>query len=154
MIKHFLILFLLFTSAAAVTAAQDGRVIARIEFEGLQQIKPDEAQASSGLKTDQPFKVEEVDAAAQRLLDSGFFKQIGYRTKTVGNKVTITFQVEEARSGDSPVIFDNFIWFTDEEVANAVRQTVPTFDGNALDDGNNNRNFVQSQPCSPFTCAQ
>jgi hypothetical protein len=25
---------------------------------------------------------------------------------------------------------------------------------NALDDANNNRNFVQSQPCSPFTCAQ
>jgi hypothetical protein len=23
---------------------------------------------------------------------------------------------------------------------------------NALDDANNNRNFVQSQPCSPFTC--
>ena len=25
---------------------------------------------------------------------------------------------------------------------------------NALDDANNNTNFVQSQPCSPFTCAQ
>jgi hypothetical protein len=25
---------------------------------------------------------------------------------------------------------------------------------NALDDANNNKNFVQSQPCSPFTCAQ
>src|SRR5256885_9440163 len=23
---------------------------------------------------------------------------------------------------------------------------------NALDDANNNHNFVQSQPCSPFTC--
>jgi hypothetical protein len=25
---------------------------------------------------------------------------------------------------------------------------------NALDDANNNKNFVQSKPCSPFTCAQ
>src|SRR6266850_6014829 len=106
LINHLLVLLFVLTTAAVITAAQDGRVIARIEFEGLQQTKPEEALAASGLKTDQPFKVEDVDDAAQRLLDSGIFKQIGYRTRTVGNKVTITFQVEEARSGDSPVIFD------------------------------------------------
>ena len=131
LINHLLILFFVFTTAAAITAAQDGRVIARIEFEGLQQIPPDEALATSGLKTDQPFKVEEVDAAAQRLLDSGIFKQIGYRTRTVGNKVTITFQVEEARGGDSPVVFDNFIWFTEEQLLDAVRREVPSFAGRA-----------------------
>lgn len=130
LINHLLILFLLFTTAAAVLAAQDGRVIARIEFEGLQQITPEEALATSELKTGQPFKVEEADAAAQRLLDSGIFKQIGYRTRTVGNRVTITFQVEEAR-GDSPVIFDNFIWFTEEQLLDAVRKEVPSFAGSA-----------------------
>ena len=140
LINHLLILFFVFTTAAAFTAAQDGRVqdgrvIVRIEFEGLQQIAPDEALATSGLKTDQPFKVEEVDAAAQRLLDSGIFKQIGYRTRTVGNKVTITFQVEEARGGDSPVIFDNFIWFTEEQLMDAVRREAPLFAGHAPNAG-------------------
>ncbi len=134
--NHLLILFLLFTTAAAVSAAQDGRVqdrrvIDRIEFSGLQQITPEEALATSELKTGQPFKVEEADAAAQRLLDSGIFKQIGYRTRTLGNKVTITFQVEEASSGDSPVIFDNFIWFTEEELMDAVRRELPSFAGRA-----------------------
>ncbi len=138
--NHLLILFLLFTTAAAVSAAQDGRVqdrrvIDRIEFSGLQQITPEEALATSELKTGQPFKVEEADAAAQRLLDSGIFKQIGYRTRTLGNKVTITFQVEEASSGDSPVIFDNFIWFTEEELMDAVRRELPSFAGRAPDVG-------------------
>jgi outer membrane protein assembly factor BamA len=110
-------------------------VIARIEFEGLRQVAPDEALATSGLKTGQPFKVEEVDAAAQRLLDSGIFKQIGYSTRTIGTKVTITFKVEEASGGDAPVVFDNFIWFTDEQLMDAVRSEVPLFTGRAPNAG-------------------
>lgn len=128
--NHLLILFL-FTAAAAFAAAQDARVIAKIEFEGLQQIKAEEALATSGLKADQPFKLEELDAAAQRMLDSGMFKQAGYRTRTAGNKVTITFQLEEAGGGDSPVAFDNFIWFTEEQLMDAVRRDVPLFSGRA-----------------------
>lgn len=136
LIKHLPILFFVFITVTAFTAAaQERRVIGRIEFEGLQQIPSDEALATSGLKPGQPFKVEEVDAAAQRLLDSGIFKQIGYRTRTAGNKVTITFQVEEATSGDSPVIFDNFIWFTEEQLMDAVRREVPSFAGHAPNAG-------------------
>ena len=129
--NHLLILFFVFITAAVFTVAQDNRVIGRIEFSGLQQVKSEEALATSGLKTDQPFKVEDIDAAAQRLVDSGVFKQIGYRTRTVGNKVTITFEVEEARGGDSPVIFDNFIWFTEEQLFDAVRRELPSFTGRA-----------------------
>jgi len=131
LINHLPILLLVITTVAFVSGAQTERVIARIAFEGLQQIKAEEALATSGLKTDQPFKVEAVDEAAQRLLDSGIFKQVGYRTTSVGNRVTITFHVEEASSGDSPVIFDNFIWFTDEQLKEAVRREVPTFAGRA-----------------------
>lgn len=133
--NHLLILFLLFTAAAALAIAQDARVISRIEFEGLQKIAADDALATSGLRVDQPFKVEAVDSAAQRLLDSGSFKQIGYRTRTAGNKVTITFQVEEASGGESPVVFDNFIWFTEEQLMEAVRQEVPLFAGRAPNAG-------------------
>ncbi len=135
LINHLLMLFFMFTAAAALTAAQDRRVIGGIEFEGLRQIAADEALATSGLKIGQIFKVEEVDAAAQRLLDSGTFKQIGYRTRTVGNKVTITFQVEEAVGSDSPVIFDNFIWFTEEQLMDAVRRELPLFAGRAPNAG-------------------
>ena len=135
LINHFLILILVCTTGAVLCAAQAERVIARIEFEGLQQVKPEEALATSGLKVDQPFKVQQVDEAAQRLLDSGIFKQIGYRTRTVGSKVTITFQVEEARSGDAPVVFDNFIWFTPEQLIDAVRREVPSFAGRLPNEG-------------------
>ena len=122
-------------SSAAARGAQEGRIIDRIEFEGLQQVSRDEALATSGLQTGRPFKVEEVDTAAQRLLDSGLFKQIGYRTHTSGNKITITFKLEEAVGGDSPVVFDNFIWFKDQQLTEAVRREVPSFAGRAPNAG-------------------
>ena len=47
----------------------------------------------------------------------------------------MTFQVEEMK-WDLPVVFDNFIWFTDEEIHNAVRRLVPKFGGYAPRSGN------------------
>lgn len=131
LINHLLIVCFVFTMSAALSIAQDGRIVDRIEFEGLKQITSNEALATSGLTVNQPFKVQEVDAAAQRLLDSGIFREVGYRTRTAGNKVTITFQVEEASAGDAPVVFDNFIWFTDDQLMEAVRREVPSFAGRA-----------------------
>ena len=130
-LTNHLLMLLTLTAAAAFAFAQDARVISRVEFEGIQQVAAEEALATSGLKAGQPFKLEEIDAAAQRLLDSGIFKQIGYRTRTAGNKVTIIFQVEEAGGGDLPVVFDNFIWFTEEQLMEAVRREVPLFAGRA-----------------------
>lgn len=131
--NHLLLLVIVVATAGAANPAlaQDARVISKIDFEGLQHTSAAEALATSGLKIDQPFRIDDVDTAAQRLLDSGLFKKIGYRTRTAGQKVNITFQVEEASSGDYPVVFDNFIWFTDEQLFAAVRREVPTFAGRA-----------------------
>lgn len=134
LINH-LLLVILVVASSAFTLGQDARVIEKIEFEGLKQVVAREALTTSGLQPDQPFKVDEVDAAAQRLLDSGLFNKIGYRTRTAGNKVTITFQVEEVKGGDAPVVFDNFIWFTDDQLMEAVRREVPPFAGTAPSGG-------------------
>lgn len=130
-LTNHLLIFALIAAAAALVSAQDARVVSKIEFEGLKQVKAEEALATSGLKPDQPFRIEAIDAAAQKLLDSGLFKQVGYGTRTTGNKVSITFKMEEAGGGDLPVLFDNFIWFTEEQLMDAVRREVPLFAGRA-----------------------
>ncbi len=135
LIKHWLIFATLLSITSAVAVAQDKRLIAGIEFEGLRQVTVQQAIATSGLAIGQPFKIEEVDAAAQKLIDSGLVKNLSYRTRTVGDKVTISFQVEEAKGGDSPVVFDNFIWFTDEQLLEAVHREVQTFSGRLPNEG-------------------
>ena len=118
--------------------AQAGQKIAKIEMEGLQALTAETVIATSGLKVGERFSVDATDEAAQRLLSSGLFKKVGYRTRNAGGNVTITFQLEEVKGQSSPVVFDNFIWFSDEELAAAIKREVPSFNGSAPDIGNTN----------------
>lgn len=107
--------------------------LAKIDFSGLQQHTKEEAISASGLQPGQVIDISILDAASQRLMDSGLFKKLSYRYRTDGDQATVTFQVEEDHSAASSVVFDNFVWFTDEELATAVRRHVPSFDGTAPD---------------------
>ena len=126
---------LIIIAFAVALAQQPGRRIAKIEVEGLERLSADEVIATSGLKTGGLFSVEELDAAGQRLVDSGLFAKVGYRTTTKGNQLTVVFQVVEAKGGQSAVIFDNFVWFTNDELIAAIKREVPSFTGTAPNAG-------------------
>lgn len=121
---------------ATITLAQTGQKIAVIETQGLQALTSEAVIATSGLKVGDTFSEAATDAAAERLLKSGLFKRVGYRTRYVGADVTITFQLEELKGQLAPVVYDNFIWFSDEELAAAIKREVPSFNGSAPDIGN------------------
>ena len=125
----------LLISFVAISFGQTGRKIARIDIEGLQALSRENVIAMTELKIGDLFSVDALDAAAQRLIDSGLFKNVGYRTRTTGVAVTITFQLEELKSNSSPVIFDNFIWFSDEELTAVVKTVLPFFTGSIPDTG-------------------
>ena len=126
--------FLLVIMTFAIASAQ-ARTIARIEVEGLKQLSLEEVVATSNLKTGSPFSVGALDAAAQRLVDSGLFDKVGYRTTTRGNQITVIFQLVEKKNGQSRVVFDNFVWFTNEELTAAIKREVPSYNGTASDAG-------------------
>ena len=124
--------------------AQAGQKIATIEVQGLQSLTAEAVITSSGLKVGDAFTVEATDAAAERLLKSGLFKKVGYRTQNAGTNVSITFQLEELKGQSSPVVFDNFIWFSDEELTAAIIREVPSFNGTAPDIGNTNETIEKA----------
>ncbi|MDT7540869.1 MAG: hypothetical protein QOE33_773 [Acidobacteriota bacterium] len=106
--------------------------LAKIELVGLQQLKQEEIVAASGLQVGQTFDVEMLDAAAEKLLASGLVTKLSYKLRERGGDATVTFEIVEAtRRGNLPVVFDNFVWFTPEEIAQGVRREVPAFDGTA-----------------------
>jgi outer membrane protein assembly factor BamA len=107
----------------------------RIEFKGLERVKESEALEKSGLTTGQSVSIDELDAIANRLLESGLFKNLSYSVKGTTDKAVLTFTVIE-QTWAMPVAFDNFVWFTDEELREAVKRRVPAFDGTAPEAGN------------------
>lgn len=137
-LRRLMMLAALLSSCAFVARAQQppaGRMrLAKIEVVGLQGLKEEQIVAASGLKLGQSFTVEDFDAAAQKLLSSGLVTKVSYKLRERAGEAFLTFEVAESgRTGNSPVVFDNFPWFTPEEIASAVSRDVPAFDGTAPD---------------------
>lgn len=108
--------------------------LGRVEFIGLRRLTQEQALGLSGLQTGDPFSEAAIDDAAKKLVDSGLFARLGYRVKSTGDLVNVTFQVEEADRA-AQIVFDNFVWFTDEELFAAIRRDVPFFIGTAPESG-------------------
>ena len=140
------VLFAICVSLLLTTAAiaQSGQKIAAIEIEGVQALTRETVIATSGLKVGDAFSVDATDAAAERLVNSGLFKKVGYSTRNAGANVTITFKLEELKGQSSPVVFDNFIWFSDDELAAAITREVPAFNGSAPDVGDTNESIKKA----------
>jgi outer membrane protein assembly factor BamA len=107
----------------------------RVEFKGLERVKQEEAVEKTGLTPGQSVSIDELDAVANRLLQSGLFKSLGYSITGTTDKAVVTFTVSEQKWA-MPVAFDNFVWFTDEELRDAIKRRVPAFDGTAPEGGN------------------
>ena len=127
---------LLLPPAASARAQQPQEPIKldKIEFKGLERVKEPEALEKSGLAAGQAVSIEDVEAASGRLLESGLFTNLSYKLKGKTDKALLVFEVVE-RKWTMPVSFDNFVWFTDEELTAAVRRRLPAFDGTAPEAG-------------------
>lgn len=108
--------------------------LSQINFEGLKTIEVSKAREASGLQTGQTATLQQLKEAAQRLLGSGLFRQVKFQYKYLDKNLAATFVVEEHQAS-MPCHFDNFAWFTDEELYAAIRRDLPNFDGKATEGG-------------------
>lgn len=131
------LLLALFLLAADCTQAQQAAKVLRlgkIEVNGLERYPREQVIAASGLQLGQAIDIQAADEAANRLMSSGLFKKLSFRFRSAKDQVTITFEVEEQKES-VPVAFDNFIWFSEQELLAAIRRAVPSFDGSAPETG-------------------
>ncbi|HEY0704832.1 MAG TPA: POTRA domain-containing protein, partial [Candidatus Acidoferrales bacterium] len=66
---------------------------------------------------------------ADKLSALGAFATVRYHFNTAGTGVKVIYEVTDAPV--IPVTFDNFPWFTDEQLAEALKKSVVLFDGSA-----------------------
>ena len=129
----FLLALLMFAPSAYSLQQPSQKTIrlSSIEVSGLKRATKEQVIAISGLQVGDRISIEALDAAAQRLSNSGLFTNISYRLRGSNEAAVVTFEVEELKARGVPVVFDNFVWFSDEELFSAVRREVPNFDGTA-----------------------
>jgi outer membrane protein assembly factor BamA len=137
-----IVLFATLFASASMAWAQAGK-LTNIEVVGLKRIPRAQVIAASELKIGQAVDPGVLDAAATKLMQSGLFKKLTYRVRGRAGQLTVTFEVEEANRS-LPVVFENFVWFTDEELANAIRNDIPFFNGTAPEAGDATEKITQA----------
>ena len=110
------------------TPAPGAMQLAGVTVNGIKRFTSADVVKISGLAIGQPASVQALDGAASKLAGTGLFKTVNYRYTTSAGKLNAILDVEE-EPWTLPTVFDNFIWFTDQELVAAVRESVPTFDG-------------------------
>jgi outer membrane protein assembly factor BamA len=121
-------LFLAVSFFLVPVIAQQRQTLGGLEFVGLKRLTKAQVATMSGLKIGQAVDANALDAAAGELLKTGLFRRLSYRVHNAGNQVVVTFQVEES-AVSLPAVFENFVWFSDEEIVTAVRKDVVFFNG-------------------------
>ncbi len=96
---------------------------------GSMRFTSEQIVAAIGLQPGATVGREELQGAADKLAALGLFANIQYRFSTVANGVKVTYQVSDVPA--LPVTFDNFPWFTDEELAAGIKSSGILFDGGA-----------------------
>ncbi len=108
-------------------------VLTSITAAGSNKFTSTQVAAGSGLKVGEKVSRQTLQEAANRLAATGLFAKVRYRYSSQGTNVALQFQVADAPT--IPVTFDNFPWFTNEQLDQIIHQSVGLFDGTAPEHG-------------------
>ena len=114
----------------AMAGAADHFNLARIVVTGSQRYREDDVVRATGLAVSTQVTADDLQNAANRLGNSGAFASVQFLFKPVvgGKGVEADFQVTDTEKY-LPAVFENFVWFSDQELQAAVHQAVPLFKG-------------------------
>jgi outer membrane protein assembly factor BamA len=129
-IAVFALLSVLSTGARAQTppaAPTSTAALREIRADGLKTLTAPQIAAISGLQTGAQVGRDELQAAADKLLQSGLFAHVRYNFQSRADGLVVTFHLEEAER--IPAYFDNLPWFTDGELNDAIHAKLPFYDG-------------------------
>src|ERR1700728_58095 len=104
-----------------------------VEITGSKKFSSEQIAAAVGLRAGNIITREDLQAAADKLAALGVFSNVQYHFTTVESGVRATYDVSDATTVG--VTFDNFPWFTDDELTAALKRSVLLFDGGAPQGG-------------------
>ena len=126
-------LFLLAPARPQQPADSANGKLASVSISGSKRYASQLIAPETGLSAGSNITKADLQNGADRLAQLGLFSNVQYRYATEDAGVRAEYQVTDAAT--LPVWFDNFPWFTDEEISAALRKDVPLFDGTAPESG-------------------
>jgi outer membrane protein assembly factor BamA len=119
------------------TAAQETSASGRLEsiaVNGSKKFRSEQIAPVTGLKKGDQVTRDDLQKGADALAAVGLFSEVKYKFFSGVEGVQIQYEVADAPT--VPVLFDNFPWFSDEQMIAAIKASVPLFDGSVPEHGN------------------
>jgi outer membrane protein assembly factor BamA len=117
----------------AQSTSSPSAILGEIHATGSRRYGDTQVAAAVGIKPGDAITREQIQQIADRLSQTGLFSRVNYDFTSKGNKIALVFELADAPT--VPVSFDNFVWFTQDELSAAIRDAVPIYDGNAPKEG-------------------
>lgn len=114
-------------AGASASENNSTTVLREVKAEGLKTFTDEQVIALSGLQIGQQVGRDDLQGAADKLVQSGVFAHVKYNFQSRADGLVVTFHVDEADR--MPAYFDNLPWFTDGELNDAIRAKLDFYNG-------------------------
>lgn len=117
-----------FALLAVLPAAAQSYTAARVAFSDKGPYTQAQMEAAAGLHSGSAFTQAQLGEAAQRLVDTGYFSDVGAALEGPVKSVTVKFSEKPVPlSQMMHVGFRNFVWLTHAELEAAITARLPLF---------------------------
>jgi outer membrane protein insertion porin family len=99
-----------------------------INVTGSERYAPAEIIAATGLQLGRTVSESDFKQASQQLGETGAFSDVAYTYQFSAQGTRLDFRVAD-NNQFLPVRFDNFVWFSDQELVETIHRAVPLFHG-------------------------
>ena len=131
--RQLLLVALLCISPATFSQSSPTAALKDVHGEGLKTISEPQLVQLTGLTLGSQVGRSDLQGGADILLRSGLFAKVSYSFSTKNEAVIVTYAVEE--NPRLKVSYDNFPWFSDSELSDAIRRDLPFYDGTMPQNG-------------------
>jgi outer membrane protein insertion porin family len=121
----------------ASTALAQQYTVKKLIFDGPTPYSQSALEAAAGLKPGQTIAQADLEAAAQRLVDTGAFTEMQTTLDGPIKAISVVFKLKAVDpSRMLTADFANFIWLPPAELATELQKQVPLFNGTVPEAGN------------------
>jgi len=106
-----------------------------IRVTGSQRYKPEEIIAATGLRIGGGASDDDLKKATKELGETGLFTDVSYSYSYAGEGTKLDLQVADNLKL-VPARFENFVWFSDDDLTAKIKKQVPLFNGQVPVGGN------------------
>ena len=136
--SRYSLLFFVYFACCSLAVAQNrkplsempasARQLIAIKAVGSKRFSEQDIAAATGLQMGTPVNDDDFKRAARRLGDTGVFTDIAYSFSYSSAGTKLEFHVVDAEKF-IPVRFEDFVWFSDDELMRRIKEHAPLFDG-------------------------